>query len=520
MARKIIIQLVIVCLFLTTALSTVQAQLFTDIPDNYKNKKEFDYLVEQGVITADATSPFRVGQSITRYEAAEMLVLALKADTEARPIPVYNDVAEDDPRMPVISTVTELGIMTGSDGYFKPDANLTRAQAAGILVRAFALTGSAKTSFPDVAASHWAAPAISTMIANRITTGFEDGTYRPVAPLTRGNFAVFIARVLEPSFRLAQNPVPQPKPTSCEREVGKKTYKVDVAVTNMWKNYNVARSVDYPTTTNPVDFDKWIRSMSLSQKKWLVDRVDTQALFNDEVTILESKGNWYRIAAKDQYVPYQKEGYPGWVPKSHIVSTTKNYDDCAIAIVTAKQAPLYEEDYKKVYMEVSYATILPVIKESGNYYVVQTPNDGTKLLKKAAAKSYADYKDVPKPSATTIVNEAKRYLNLPYLWAGTSSWGYDCSGILYAVFRAHGMMIPRDSFYQATKGTKVAKKDLKPGDFVFFAYNGGTGKVYHVGMYIGNGQMLHAPHYASKVRIEALNQGVYKKNYAGARRYL
>ena len=119
---------------------------------------------------------------------------------------------------------------------------------------------------------------------------------------------------------------------------------------------------------------------------------------------------------------------------------------------------------------------------------------------------------------TTIVNEAKRYLNLPYLWAGTSSWGYDCSGILYAVFRAHGMMIPRDSFYQATKGTKVAKKDLKPGDFVFFAYNGGTGKVYHVGMYIGNGQMLHAPHYASKVRIEALNQGVYKKNYAGARR--
>ena len=81
-------------------------------------------------------------------------------------------------------------------------------------------------------------------------------------------------------------------------------------------------------------------------------------------------------------------------------------------------------------------------------------------------------------------------------------------------------MIPRDSFYQATGGKAVAKKDLQPGDLVFFAYNNGKGKVYHVGLYIGNGQMLHAPHYASKVKIEPLNQGVYKKNYSGARRYL
>ena len=109
---------------------------------------------------------------------------------------------------------------------------------------------------------------------------------------------------------------------------------------------------------------------------------------------------------------------------------------------------------------------------------------------------------------------------MPYLWAGISSWGYDCSGILYGVFRTHGIMIPRDSFYQAKGGKAVAKKNLQPGDLVFFAYNGGKGKVYHVGLYIGDGKMLHAPNYASKVKIETLNQGTYKKNYSGARRYL
>ncbi|MBS7345097.1 MAG: S-layer homology domain-containing protein [Caryophanon sp.] len=525
MLRKYFAQLLIVCLLFTVTFTQASAQLFTDVKETHGSYAQLQYLVNQGIIEADAATAFRIGEPITRYEAAEWLVKALKLDTELRPIPTYTDVAEDDARMAVIATVTELGIMTGTDGAFNPDRSLTRAQAAGILTRAFSLTGESTATFPDVAPTHWAAASVSALIANQITTGFEDGTFRLNAPLTRGNFAVFIARVLEPSFRLAKNDVPAPAPApqpapSCEKESTKTTYKVDVSVANLWKHYNNARSVDSLSTTNPVDYDRWIAGLSLSQKKWLVDRTDTQALYGDEVTVLETRGKWLRVAAKDQYVPYQKEGYPGWVPASQITKTTKNYDDCAIAIITAKQAPLYEADYKQVHIEVSYATILPIIKESGNYYVVQTPSNGTKLLKKGHAKAFDDYSDVPKPSAQTIVDEAKRYLNLPYLWAGTSSWGYDCSGILYAVFRAHGIMIPRDSFYQATKGKAVAKKDLQAGDLVFFAYNGGKGKVYHVGLYIGNGQMLHAPNYASKVRIEPLNAGVYKKNYSGARRYL
>ena len=112
------------------------------------------------------------------------------------------------------------------------------------------------------------------------------------------------------------------------------------------------------------------------------------------------------------------------------------------------------------------------------------------------------------------------FLVLPYIWAGTSSFGFDCSGIIYSVYKNHGIIIPRDSFYQATKGTPVAKKNLLPGDLVFFAGNRGKGKVYHVGLYIGEGKMLHAPDASSKVRIESITAGNYKTNYSGARRYL
>lgn len=166
-------------------------------------------------------------------------------------------------------------------------------------------------------------------------------------------------------------------------------------------------------------------------------------------------------------MPYLKAGYPGWVPAAHIASTTKNYDDCAIAVVTAKKTTLVNEVNKAKFLEISYATILPVVKTDDKYYHVETPSNGIKLMKKSDAKSYQNYSDIPKPTAETIIKEAKRYLDLPYLWAGVSSWGYDCSGILYGVFRTHGIMIPRDSFYQAKGGKAVAKKTYSRATLYF-----------------------------------------------------
>lgn len=524
---KRIVQIAVMFLIFSNFFISGQAKAFTDVEEDSKLQQELVVLSDFGSINVTPNEAFRVNEDLTRYEMAEFLVRTLQLDPELSAIPTYADIAQDDERMPVIAAITEARIMSGFEGKFNPDAKVTRAQAVKILAQVYQLTGQSKLGYLDIKANHSAYQAIQALVANQIIIPGKNEKFNPNAPMTRGDFASYLARIIEPTLRPTEPEKPQqpeepeePVYASCAVESDKKRYVIDVAVTNMWNKSNQARQVDYPSTKDPVDMQKWVSSLSVMQKKWLVGKTDTQALYGDEVTLLEKKGKWQRIAAKDQYVPYLKAGYPGWVPATHVAATTKNYDDCAIAVVTAKKTTLLNEVNKAKFLEISYATILPVVKTDDTYYHVETPSNGIKLLKKSDAKSHQKYSDIPKPTAATIVKEAKRYLDLPYLWAGVSSWGYDCSGILYGVFRTHGIMIPRDSFYQAKGGKAVAKKDLQAGDLVFFAYNGGKGKVYHVGLYLGDGKMLHAPNYASKVKIEALNKGVYKKNYQGARRYL
>lgn len=115
-----------------------------------------------------------------------------------------------------------------------------------------------------------------------------------------------------------------------------------------------------------------------------------------------------------------------------------------------------------------------------------------------------------------MVAEARKFLGLQYLWAGTSGFGFDCSGFTHSVYLAYGVTIPRDADRQAVRGTPVAASDLKPGDLVFFRASP-SGPIGHVGMYVGSGEMIDAPHTGAPVRIDSVwSFG----NYAGARRYL
>ena len=115
-----------------------------------------------------------------------------------------------------------------------------------------------------------------------------------------------------------------------------------------------------------------------------------------------------------------------------------------------------------------------------------------------------------------VVAAGRKFLGLQYLWAGTSGFGYDCSGFTYSVYRAYGVGLSRDADQQAVHGTAVARTSLQPGDLVFFR-SSSSGPIGHVGMYVGNGAMIDAPQTGKAVRIEPVSGYAY---YAGARRYL
>ena len=137
----------------------------------------------------------------------------------------------------------------------------------------------------------------------------------------------------------------------------------------------------------------------------------------------------------------------------------------------------------------------------------------------SALKQSSNY--IPGSSASTadkIIATAKQYIGVPYVWGGTSPKGFDCSGLVQYVFKAHGISLNRTAETQYKHGSYVSKNNLKPGDLVFFQNTYKAG-ISHVGIYIGNGQFIHAS--SSKgVTISNLSSSYYTSHYYGARRIL
>lgn len=120
--------------------------------------------------------------------------------------------------------------------------------------------------------------------------------------------------------------------------------------------------------------------------------------------------------------------------------------------------------------------------------------------------------------AEEIANYAMGFIGYSYVWGGTSpSTGFDCSGLMYYVLTQYGYSMKRVANDQMTQGTSIARSDLQVGDLVFFGY---SGYANHVGMYIGNGNFVHASTPSTGVRINSLNETYYNTRYIGARRII
>lgn len=117
-----------------------------------------------------------------------------------------------------------------------------------------------------------------------------------------------------------------------------------------------------------------------------------------------------------------------------------------------------------------------------------------------------------------IVKSARSFIGVPYLWGGNTQDGLDCSGFSVAVYRLNGLSLPRTSREQFETGSPVDRKDLKYGDLVFFTMVK-RGSVSHVGVYIGDGQFIHAPGRGKTICISSL-KGFYLRTYAGGRKYI
>jgi cell wall-associated NlpC family hydrolase len=275
------------------------------------------------------------------------------------------------------------------------------------------------------------------------------------------------------------------------------------------------RDVDLPALEDPVRIRDWLAAMSDEDIGGLIGAADSQMLLGDTVEVVDVQGRWAQVVVPDQATPLDQGGYPLWIPMAQLTATpTPTSPEVATVIVPTTW--LRSADGIPA-LEVSFGTHLPILARGSSGLQVALP-DGSPMWVEPQAVAVAAPGASPLPAtASAVVDSARAFIGLPYLWAGTTGFGFDCCGLVYRVYEAHGVLLPRDAGPQATVGIAVERQELEPGDLVFFARDG---SVHHVAIYVGDGEVLEAPFIGATVRLMELSALPYASEYAGARRVL
>ena len=293
---------------------------------------------------------------------------------------------------------------------------------------------------------------------------------------------------------------------------------VNVSVATVWTTKHSYRELDRPAISHPVRLEEWLLFMTDRERLELSEenRTQTQLLFGDQVLLLKCENEWAYIIALGQSSRKDSRGYPGWVPLCQLGHFNPVNTEIR-AVIRSKKALLILKKTEKSLL-LSFETALPYIgKKDGKVYV-ETPLGIGYLHSKDVVLANM-HESIKKGSGQDIVTCGERFVGLPYLWGGTSSYGYDCSGFTYTVHKASGYLIPRDAGDQAKGGIRIPIDEVKPGDLLFFAYDESKGAIHHVGIYYGDGRILHSPHTGKTIEIISMNGTIYEKELSMARRY-
>ena len=168
---------------------------FTDISSDYAYYTEIRFLKDLGYIKGDLDGKFNPGQTLSREHAAVILSRVFNLDTSVAGAQKFSDVPSSHRYYKEINAIAAANLVGGKgDGSFDPAGQLTRAQMAAILVKAYELEGESEKKFKDVPSSHWAHKQVHILANHKITTGNEQGNFEPNKPVNRAQFSAFLYR--------------------------------------------------------------------------------------------------------------------------------------------------------------------------------------------------------------------------------------------------------------------------------------------------------------------------------------
>jgi cell wall-associated NlpC family hydrolase len=223
----------------------------------------------------------------------------------------------------------------------------------------------------------------------------------------------------------------------------------------------------------------------------------TQALLGMPLNILKKHSYWYLVQTPDNYLGWVDGGAIQLVNKEEI----NDWLTCRKIVYWRQTGNSYEkpDENSQTVSDLVVCDVLKYVDTKGKFILAAYPDGRQAYVKKSECRDYAAWINSENPSAEQIINTAKKFMGLPYLWGGTSAKAVDCSGFTKMTFLVNGIVLQRDASQQALYGREtIAKKDfesLQPADLLFFGdkeNEDSKQKVIHVALCLGKQKFIHA----------------------------
>ena len=237
----------------------------------------------------------------------------------------------------------------------------------------------------------------------------------------------------------------------------------------------------------------------------------TQVLMGTPLKVLEKKSYWYRVVTPEGYIAWVTVGSVKTMNEEEFTAWRDSY-----RVIVDTHYTLFRDKPSKngaIISDGVWGDIVqsPVNKVVNGFQQVMLPNGKTAYVPAADVKPFQKWLDSRNPTTDNILNTGKQFLGFPYLWAGTSIKGLDCSGFVKTSHYLNGIILRRDASQQAKIGEEVditnGIDNLVKGDILFFGRKATAerpARVTHVGMYLGEGMFIHS---ATFVKMNSLVPG-------------
>lgn len=230
-----------------------------------------------------------------------------------------------------------------------------------------------------------------------------------------------------------------------------------------------------------------------------------QVLMGTTLRLLKQQNSWFYAQAEDDYLGWINAGAMARVSDAGVRSWQES--DRVLVTVPGTVVRTHPEPKAVPLTDAVLLDQFRFVEEHGRWLQVATPDDRRGFVARDAVMRYADYKASRSTTPEAILATAMQLVGRPYLWGGTSTKGFDCSGLTQTVFRYHGIPLLRDASQQARLGVAIEPganfENLRPGDLLFFGP--ARDRITHVGLYIGDQRFIHAGAENSAVAINSFN---------------